>query len=63
MENFGCFAQVRMRFQRGLDPHFIANQQEFEAIVMAAGLSRTVHHYAHAYISAHRINRDTRETH
>ena len=63
MEHFGSGAQVGVVVQRRLDSRFIANQQKLEAIMAAPGNRRTFHHHAHAFIAAHRINSDTRQTH
>jgi hypothetical protein len=43
-----------------LDPQLVADQQEFEAIMAAPGDRRAFDHHAHAFVSAHRIDSDTR---
>jgi len=63
VENFRGRAQIRVAFQRSLDARFIANQQEFESVMAAAGQSRAFNHHTHALIAAHRVNGDTREAH
>ena len=52
-----------MIFQRGLDPLFIANQQKFETIVAPTRKRGAFDHHAHAFITAHRIDGDTRQAH
>ncbi len=52
-----------IRRARALNSLLIANQQKFEPVVAATCKRRTLDHYAHAFITAHRINGDTRQTH
>jgi hypothetical protein len=63
MEYLRRRAQVRMMVQSRLDPLFIADQQEFEAIVATPGERRAFDHHPHAFIAAHRIDGDTRQAH
>jgi hypothetical protein len=60
VENFGCGAQVGVVFQRGLDLHFVTDQQKAEAFMAVARKCCARDHHANAFIAAHRINRDTR---
>ena len=52
-----------MVVERGLDPRLVADQQELELVVAAAGERRAFDHHAHAFIAAHRIDGDTRQAH
>jgi hypothetical protein len=63
MEDLGRRPQVRVAFERFLDPHLVAAEQELEAIMLAAGQSRAFDHDAHADIAAHRVDSDTRQSH
>jgi hypothetical protein len=63
MEDFGRTAQVGMLVQRGLDPLLIAHEQEVETVMAPARKRGALNHHAHAFIPAHRVDSDTRETH
>ena len=63
MENLGSCAKVRMSLQSRRNRRFIADKQELETIVLAPGQSSALNHNAHAYITAHRVNGDTRQFH
>ena len=63
MENFRSRAQVGMVLQSGLDPLLIANQQKLEPIVAPARKRGAFDHHANAFITAHRIDGDTRQAH
>ena len=52
-----------MIFESGLDPRLVAHQQELELVVTATSKGCALDHHAHAFVAAHRINSDTRQTH
>ncbi len=63
MKDLGRTGHARMLFERGLDARLVTHQQELEPIVPAAGERRPGDHHTHAFITAHRINGDTRQAH
>jgi bacterioferritin-associated ferredoxin len=60
MQNIGRRTQVRVLVQRRLDLSLITNKKELEAVVAVPRECGSCHHHAHTFITAHRINGDTR---
>jgi hypothetical protein len=60
MQNFGCSTQVGVFVERRFDSGFVADQQEFKAFVAVTRERSTCNHNWHAFITAHRVNGDTR---
>ena len=63
VENFGSGAQIRVVFERSLDLHLVADEQESQPVVTMARHGSAGEHYPHADVTAHRINRDPRRFH
>ena len=63
MQDFGRTGHAGVRVERGLDPRFVANQQELELVVAPTRKRGALDHHAHTFVTAHRIDGDTRQTH
>ena len=63
MQYFGRPGHAGMRVECSLDARFIANQQELELVVTPTRQRGAFDHHAHAFVSAHRIDGDTRQAH
>jgi hypothetical protein len=63
MQNFGRIAHGGMVFQRGSNARFITNQQKSEIVMAPTSKGSTLDHDPDAFITAHRVNCDTRQTH
>ena len=63
VEDLGSLAHVRVVLERGLDARLVADEQELELVVAAARERGARDHHAHAFVTAHRIDSDTRQAH
>ena len=63
MQDLGRPGHAGVRVECGLDACFVANQQELELVVAPTRKRGALDHHAHTFVTAHRIDGDTRQTH